>query len=211
MFLDYNTIFLFILSLFLGLSINLWFSYFKYESSDSIHQRFVSIMLPPSVLVITWVISSNLALSLGMIGALSIVRFRNPVKSPLELVIYFLYIVIGVSVGVNYKYSILIWILALASPIIIYLINKIFYKLPNTRSVLSKQFIVYVNIEIDLFKVMDLFKKLNIELLSSGSDEFNKKAINLSFIIDNKNEYLNIKSELEKNGKILNENIQITS
>ena len=58
---------------------------------------------------------------------------------------------------------------------------------------------------------MDLFKKLNIELLSSGSDEFNKKAINLSFIIDNKNEYLNIKSELEKNGKILNENIQITS
>ena len=168
-------------------------------------------MLPPSVLVITWVISSNLALSLGMIGALSIVRFRNPVKSPLELVIYFLYIVIGVSVGVNYKYSILIWILALASPIIIYLINKIFYKLPNTRSVLSKQFIVYVNIEIDLFKVMDLFKKLNIELLSSGSDEFNKKAINLSFIIDNKNEYLNIKSELEKNGKILNENIQITS
>ena len=126
MFLDYNTIFLFILSLFLGLSINLWFSYFKYESSDSIHQRFVSIMLPPSVLVITWVISSNLALSLGMIGALSIVRFRNPVKSPLELVIYFLYIVIGVSVGVNYKYSILIWILALASPIIIYLINKIF-------------------------------------------------------------------------------------
>ena len=168
-------------------------------------------MLPPSVLVITWVISSNLALSLGMRGALSIVRFRNPVKSPLELVIYFLYIVIGVSVGVNYKYSILIWILALASPIIIYLINKIFYKLPNTRSVLSKQFIVYVNIEIDLFKVMDLFKKLNIELLSSGSDEFNKKAINLSFIIDNKNEYLNIKSELEKNGKILNENIQITS
>ena len=129
----------------------------------------------------------------------------------MELVIYFLYIVIGVSVGVNYKYSILIWILALASPIIIYLINKIFYKLPNTRSVLSKQFIVYVNIEIDLFKVMDLFKKLNIELLSSGSDEFNKKAINLSFIIDNKNEYLNIKSELEKNGKILNENIQITS
>ena len=80
MFLDYNTIFLFILSLFLGLSINLWFSYFKYESSDSIHQRFVSIMLPPSVLVITWVISSNLALSLGMIGALSIVRFRNPVR-----------------------------------------------------------------------------------------------------------------------------------
>ena len=146
------------MSLFLGLSINLWFSYFKYESSDSIHQRFVSIMLPPSVLVITWVISSNLALSLGMIGALSIVRFRNPVKSPLELVIYFLYIVIGVSVGVNYKYSILIWILALASPIIIYLINKIFYKLPNTRSVLSKQFIVYVNIEIDLFKVMDLLK-----------------------------------------------------
>jgi hypothetical protein len=42
-------------------------------------------LLPQIAFVITKVISGNIALSLGMIGALSIVRFRHPVKSPLEL------------------------------------------------------------------------------------------------------------------------------
>ena len=39
-----------------------------------------SMILPAVALVITTVISKNIVLSLGMIGALSIVRFRNPVK-----------------------------------------------------------------------------------------------------------------------------------
>ena len=55
------------------------------------------ILLPVVGLVITSVISSNIALSLGMIGALSIVRFRHPVKSPIELSIYFLLVTVGVA------------------------------------------------------------------------------------------------------------------
>ena len=46
-------------------------------------------LLPILTYVITSVISGNIALSLGMVGALSIVRFRNPVRSPLELSVYF--------------------------------------------------------------------------------------------------------------------------
>jgi len=83
------------------------------EWITSKHQQYVSVLLAPAVLVITWSISNNLALSLGMIGALSIVRFRNPVKSPSELSIYFIYIVIGVSAGVKLEYSIIIWGVAL--------------------------------------------------------------------------------------------------
>ena len=49
-------------------------------------------LLPIITYAITSVISGNLALSLGMVGALSIVRFRNPVRSPFELSIYFLLI-----------------------------------------------------------------------------------------------------------------------
>jgi len=55
------------------------------------------LLLPAIGLVIVRVISESIALSLGMIGALSIVRFRHPVKSPLELVIYFLLLTVGVS------------------------------------------------------------------------------------------------------------------
>ena len=53
-------------------------------------------MLPVVTYAVTNVISGNIALSLGMVGALSIVRFRNPVKSPLELTLYFICISLGI-------------------------------------------------------------------------------------------------------------------
>ena len=49
----------------------------------------LSVLLPPIALVITKAISSNFFLSLGMIGALSIIRYRNPVKSSYELALLF--------------------------------------------------------------------------------------------------------------------------
>ena len=61
-------------------------------------------LLPLITFVITKVISGNIALSLGMVGALSIVRFRNPVRSPLELSIYFLAITMGISASVSIKW-----------------------------------------------------------------------------------------------------------
>lgn len=72
------------------------------------HQTLTYVVLPVTTLVITKVISGNIALSLGMIGALSIVRFRNPVKSPFELTMFFTLITIGIAMGVNYKWGILL-------------------------------------------------------------------------------------------------------
>ena len=46
-------------------------------------QTIAFLILPVVTYVITKTITGNIALSLGMIGALSIVRFRNPVKSAL--------------------------------------------------------------------------------------------------------------------------------
>ena len=44
-----------------------------------------------------------------MIGALSIVRFRNPVKSPLELVMFFALLTLGVAASVQSNYSLLLF------------------------------------------------------------------------------------------------------
>ena len=68
---------------------------------NTLHYLITYLLLPPIAFVITNVISNNLALSLGMLGALSIVRFRNPVKNPLELVIFFALITLGISFAVN--------------------------------------------------------------------------------------------------------------
>jgi len=64
-------------------------------------QYLVFLLLPITGYLITSVISTNIALSLGMVGALSIVRFRTPVKNPSELAIYFCLITIGIVVNVN--------------------------------------------------------------------------------------------------------------
>ena len=71
------------------------------------HAQTITFMaLPIITYVITNTIANNIALSLGMIGALSIVRFRHPVKSALELVIYFALITIGIATSVKIKWAI---------------------------------------------------------------------------------------------------------
>ncbi len=78
------------------------------------------LFLPIITYVITKVISGNIALSLGMVGALSIVRFRNPVRSPLELSTYFCAITMGIAAGVSLN-----WVLFLALSIIIATVSLI--------------------------------------------------------------------------------------
>ncbi len=75
------------------------------------HRRFASIVssraelraampfvLLTTVLVIS-VVKSSLALSLGLVGALSIVRFRTPLKEPEELAYVFLALALGLGLG----------------------------------------------------------------------------------------------------------------
>lgn len=57
-------------------------------------------ILLTTVLIIT-VVKSSLALSLGLVGALSIVRFRTPIKEPEELAYLFIAIAIGLGLGAN--------------------------------------------------------------------------------------------------------------
>jgi len=118
------------------------------------HSQTVTFMvLPVITYVITKTISGNIALSLGMIGALSIVRFRHPVKSALELIMYFDLITIGIATSVRTKWAIQ---LVLCTIIVIFLVKlaqkifnrfgKSFYNMSfnegntsNTLEIISKQ------------------------------------------------------------------------
>ena len=57
-----------------------------------------------TTLIIT-IVKSSLALSLGLVGALSIVRFRTPVKEPEELAYLFMAIAIGLGMGADYRFE----------------------------------------------------------------------------------------------------------
>jgi uncharacterized membrane protein YhiD involved in acid resistance len=68
-------------------------------------------------------ISGNLILSLGMVGALSIVRFRTPIKDSIDLAFVFWAISVGIANGVGY-YNISIIGSFIIAAVILILTNK---------------------------------------------------------------------------------------
>ena len=63
----------------------------------------ISLVLASAVTsLVIMTISGNLILSLGMVGALSIVRFRTPVKDSMDLIFLFWAISAGIANGVGY-------------------------------------------------------------------------------------------------------------
>ncbi len=94
-----------LLSIVLASSVS-WF-YINYGRSLTNRAKLARI-LPVLALVIVLIISivkSSLALSLGLVGALSIVRFRTAIKEPEELVYLFLTIAIGLGLGADQRWA----------------------------------------------------------------------------------------------------------
>ena len=75
----------------------------KYASTIS-NRKDLRIVIPfvcLTTLLVISIVKSSLALSLGLVGALSIVRFRTPIKEPEELAYLFLSIATGLGLGAN--------------------------------------------------------------------------------------------------------------
>jgi hypothetical protein len=144
------------------------------------------VLLPILTYVITGVISGNIALSLGMVGALSIVRFRNPVRSPLELSVYFGSITMGIAASVN-----LMWLFFLVFSVsvaagalvmmnylsLVFLNRPFFYASFSEGNSLSTLNLTTPN-QIDLLDNSNLLKtkrlerdSINYYLVSSNFDE----------------------------------------
>ena len=93
--------------------------------SKTYHYLGTYILLPNIAYVVTTVIANNIALSLGMIGALSIVRFRHPVRSHFELTMFFALITLGIAAGVNIKFAILLLSIIIVTIFGIEIIQKV--------------------------------------------------------------------------------------
>ena len=81
-------------------------------------------VLSTVVFLVIIVVKSSLALSLGLVGALSIVRFRTPIKEPEELVYLFLAIAVGLGYGAGHLLITTILTLAILLVIYIWLSNR---------------------------------------------------------------------------------------
>ena len=99
-----NLVLTLILSSILG-----WF-YVRYGRSFSNRAKLAEILpvIAVTTTLIISVVKSSLALSLGLVGALSIIRFRTAIKEPEELSYLFIAIAIGLGMGADQRYATII-------------------------------------------------------------------------------------------------------
>ncbi len=109
----------------LGYLINL--IYIKYSNPLSNRSQFSKnfIILSTTTCIVITIVKSSLALSLGLVGALSIVRFRAAIKEPEELIYLFLTIAAGLGTGAG---QIKITFFGILFVLIIIIFQKIFQK-----------------------------------------------------------------------------------
>lgn len=159
--------------------------------------------LPLIVYVITKVIAGDIALSLGMVGALSIVRFRNPVRSPLELASYFCAITLGIAAGVSLKWSLYLIITITLGTMLLTIINYILSKFFNY------QFFITSFSEGNSLSTFTISTKENIEILDKSEFLISKtKSDNIINYILASHNFSELK-KIEKNPTIQNNSFNV--
>ena len=87
------------ISIFLSYLVQRFYIKFSTTLSNKVEFSKIFLILGATTTIIITIVKSSLALSLGLVGALSIVRFRAAIKEPEELVYLFLIIAIGLGCG----------------------------------------------------------------------------------------------------------------
>ena len=176
--------------------------YTKYGSSLSnrkkLKQTFV--LMAITVMIVITIVKSSLALSLGLVGALSIVRFRTAIKEPEELVYFFIAIAIGLGMGANQLLLTLVGVVIIIIYIIIQNINS------EKQEVLQNLIVMVSNTsnsKLNEKEIIDVLKKYCSRVDLRRLDEVNSTT-ELSFSVEfnSLQNILEAKTELKKIGSI---------
>ena len=94
--------------------------------------------------MVTLAISTNVVISLGMVGALSIVRFRTAVKEPLDLLYLFWAITTGIAVGAQ------MYVLSIVGMVVMFVMVFFF----SSRSTAGHVYIIVIHAEPESFDMI---------------------------------------------------------
>ena len=111
------------LSILLGYLVREFYIRFSTTLSNKVEFSKTFVILAATTTIVITIVKSSLALSLGLVGALSIVRFRAAIKEPEELVYLFLLIAIGLGCGAGQFFITVIGVSIIL--ILIFLYSKI--------------------------------------------------------------------------------------
>ncbi len=165
------------------LAIILEYTYIKAARTISNRRQFAGtfLLIAFTTMLIISIVKTSLALSLGLVGALSIVRFRAAIKEPEELAYIFFAIALGLGLGANQT---VVVITAFAVAMLI-LWSRYFIAGRSTHQNL------YLNIsasngDIDLKQVTSIIKKVFGKYHLKRYDD-NNEIIEASFMVDSPN------------------------
>ena len=178
--------------------------YFFYKFGDSMSSRraFGNTILITTVSVASLiaVVKSSLALSLGLVGALSVVRFRTAVKEPYNLSFLLLSICIGIAIGASqFIFAILTCILGCILTFVLSNYSQKFNKLSKSDDVDSISITIPEGTDIDnVYAILNKYtNSYNIKTLSENSDGFINITLRAS--ITNINDLEKLRKNLKTN------------
>ena len=198
----------FLLNLFLTLFFTKFLSLIFNRYGKSISNRIIFSnnfpLIGMTTMLIITIVKSSLALSLGLVGALSVVRFRTAIKEPEELSYLFFTIAIGLGFGANQTLITVIGFVLIA--IFIYLSNVRKIKKVSTNF-MSLLISVNESYNYDVDKITNIIyenvSKLELKRLSSDSGEL---EILFKIEVDNYKNIISLKNNLKTNFQEININ-----
>lgn len=155
--------------------------YVRYGKSLSNRRIFSNnfVLMAMTTMFIITIVKSSLALSLGLVGALSIVRFRAAIKEPEELTYLFLTIAIGLGLGAD---QVQITLSAFVVIVLIIWLRSILHKKEETQNLhftLSSEKTDEIKIE----KIIEVLNKYCSSVNLKRLDE-SKDFIEASFLVE---------------------------
>tara|TARA_Y100000389_G_scaffold182721_1_gene199571 strand:- start:4590 stop:5276 length:687 start_codon:yes stop_codon:yes gene_type:complete len=182
------------------ISLLIKFHYKKFSTTltnrDDFSNLFPFITL--TVVLVIYIVKSSLALSLGLVGALSIVRFRTPIKEPEELAYLFICIAAGLGYGANQT---------IPTTVAVILILFLLYLL-KIKKIRTTEKNIFLNLEIENINKVntsEISKNIN-QILKSENDNFNLLKLDVSNELFQATYIINLK-DLDKL-EVINQSLQ---
>ena len=182
------------------------FIYLKFGKSINNKENFSDtfVLLAITTTVVITVVKFSLALSLGLVGALSIVRFRAAIKEPEELIYLFLIIGIGLASGSGQYY--ISFILTVVSFLVIYFDNRLRKKKLNIAAEILNIEINQKDYEKLQLKLNDFTDDSDIQLDLKSVTNVNSR-LEIIYIIKNETNVQNLKTFINRLNNLGIENL----
>ena len=177
--------------------------YIKYSVSLT-GKHHIGVILPllaAIMFLVIMIVKSSLALSLGLVGALSIVRFRTPIKEPEELV----YLFLAISIGLGYAagHTLLTTILVLS------ILAMIYFWSSNEKNQKTNEYNLIVSWKDRTVSINDIFLKVSQFTHSSkwirsdsNNNELSVAMLIIPRTVDDIQKITNVISDLDSNAEV---------